>query len=88
MGIGGIGVWQLLIVFGIAILVFGTSRLKTVGSDLGSAIKGFRKAMESDDGNGSPSGGGSVEAPHTAISDRLEGDPSERLEASKVEKRA
>lgn len=50
MGIGGISFWQLLIVFGIAILIFGTSRLKNLGGDLGGAIKGFRKAMDTDDG--------------------------------------
>jgi sec-independent protein translocase protein TatA len=41
--------WQLLIVFGIVLLIFGTSRLKSFGGDLGSAIKGFKKAMDSDD---------------------------------------
>ena len=51
MGIGGIGIWQLLIVLGIAVLLFGTSRLRSLGSDLGGAIKGFRNAMESDDGD-------------------------------------
>ena len=49
MGLGGVSFWQLLIVFGIVILIFGTSRLKSFGGDLGSAIKGFRKAMEHDD---------------------------------------
>jgi sec-independent protein translocase protein TatA len=49
MGIGGIGPVQLLIIFGIVILIFGTAKLKNFGGDLGGAIKGFRKAMESDD---------------------------------------
>ncbi|MDX1561779.1 MAG: twin-arginine translocase TatA/TatE family subunit [Gammaproteobacteria bacterium] len=49
MGLGGVSFWQLLIVFGIVILIFGTSRLKSIGGDLGGAIKGFRKAMETDD---------------------------------------
>ena len=44
--IGGISVWQLLILLLIVVLVFGTKRLRNVGSDLGSAIKGFRKGME------------------------------------------
>jgi sec-independent protein translocase protein TatA len=51
MGLGGVSFWQLLIVFGIVILIFGTSRLKSIGGDLGGAIKGFRKAMENDDEN-------------------------------------
>lgn len=43
---GGIGTWQLLILLLIIVLVFGTKRLRNIGSDLGGAIKGFRKGME------------------------------------------
>ncbi len=50
MGIGGISVWQLLIVLAIVVMVFGTKRLRTMGGDLGSAVKGFRNSM-SDDGS-------------------------------------
>ena len=49
MGIGGISIWQLLIVLAIVIMLFGTKRLRNLGGDLGSAIKGFRKSMEADD---------------------------------------
>jgi sec-independent protein translocase protein TatA len=49
MGIGGISIWQLLIIFAIVIVIFGTGKLKSIGGDLGGAIKGFKKAMESDD---------------------------------------
>jgi sec-independent protein translocase protein TatA len=45
MGFGGISIWQLLIVLVIVLLLFGTKRLKNIGSDLGGAIKGFRKSM-------------------------------------------
>lgn len=48
MGIGGIGIWQLLIILVIVLLLFGTKRLKGLGGDLGSAIKGFKKAMGDD----------------------------------------
>ncbi|PKM02019.1 MAG: twin-arginine translocase subunit TatA [Gammaproteobacteria bacterium HGW-Gammaproteobacteria-6] len=41
----GIGWQQLLIVLVIVLLIFGTKRLKNVGSDLGEAIKGFKKGM-------------------------------------------
>ena len=46
MGIGGISMWQLLILLLIVILVFGTKRLRNMGGDLGAAIKGFRKGMQ------------------------------------------
>lgn len=51
MGIGGISMWQLLILLVIVVLVFGTKRLRNMGGDLGAAIKGFRKGME-DEKNG------------------------------------
>lgn len=46
--VGGISIWQLLILLLIVVLVFGTKRLRNIGSDLGSAVKGFRKGMEDD----------------------------------------
>ncbi len=49
MGFGGISIWQLLIVLAIVILVFGTGRLKSLGSDLGGALKGFKKSIGDDE---------------------------------------
>ena len=49
MGLGGISVWQLLIILAIVVMLFGTKRLRTLGSDLGSAVKGFRKSMGEDE---------------------------------------
>jgi sec-independent protein translocase protein TatA len=49
MGFGGISIWQLLIVLLIVIMLFGTKRLKGLGSDLGDAIKGFKKSMGGDE---------------------------------------
>ncbi len=49
MGVGGISVWQLLIILAIVVMLFGTKRLRTLGSDLGAAIKGFRSYVTSDD---------------------------------------
>jgi sec-independent protein translocase protein TatA len=45
MGLGGISIWQLLIILLIVVMIFGTKRLKDIGNDLGGAVKGFRKAM-------------------------------------------
>lgn len=52
MGMGGISIWQLLIILVIVLLVFGTKRLTGLGSDLGNAIKGFRSAMKDGDAEG------------------------------------
>ena len=45
------GATELLVVLAIVLLLFGTKKLKTLGSDLGDGIKGFRKAMQKDDAN-------------------------------------
>lgn len=49
MGLGGIGVWQLVIILLIVFMLFGTKKLRNMGSDLGSALKGFKSAMGDDD---------------------------------------
>ena len=49
MGLGGISIWQLLIVLLIVVLLFGTKKLKGLGSDLGDAVKGFKKAVTDDE---------------------------------------
>ncbi|HSJ48318.1 MAG TPA: Sec-independent protein translocase subunit TatA [Gammaproteobacteria bacterium] len=43
---GGISVWQLLIVLAIVLVLFGAKRIKTLGSDLGGAVKGFKQAVK------------------------------------------
>lgn len=46
------GIWELLIVLLIVSLLFGTKKLRSIGGDLGSAIKGFRSAMKDGDDEG------------------------------------
>ena len=49
MGFGGISIWQLLIILLIVVMLFGTKKLRNIGTDLGGAVKGFKKAMGSDE---------------------------------------
>ena len=42
----GISIWQLLIILLIVLLLFGAKRLRNIGTDLGSAVKGFRQSMK------------------------------------------
>lgn len=44
--LGGISIWQLLIVLAIVILLFGTKKLRSLGGDLGSAIKSFKDSVQ------------------------------------------
>ncbi|MCL1057095.1 twin-arginine translocase subunit TatA [Shewanella sp. Choline-02u-19] len=46
---GGISIWQLLIVALIVVLLFGTKKLRSLGGDLGGAVKGFKNAMSSEE---------------------------------------
>lgn len=46
--LGGISIWQLLIVLAIVIMIFGTKKLRNLGGDLGGAIKSFKKAVNDD----------------------------------------
>ena len=46
---GGFGMTELLVILAIVLLIFGPKRIKSIGSDLGSAIKGFRKAVTDDE---------------------------------------
>lgn len=45
MGPGGISPWSLLLILVIVLLLFGTKKLRNVGTDLGGALKGFKSAM-------------------------------------------
>ena len=45
----GISIWQLLIILGIVIVLFGTSKLRNIGGDLGAAISNFKKSMKDGD---------------------------------------
>ena len=45
----GISIAKLLIIGALIVLLFGTNKLRSLGGDLGSAIKGFKKAMKDDD---------------------------------------
>ena len=48
MGLSGIRPMSLLLILLIIVVLFGTSKLKTIGNDLGAAIKNFRRALNED----------------------------------------
>tara|TARA_B100001079_G_scaffold196430_1_gene170093 strand:- start:37 stop:237 length:201 start_codon:yes stop_codon:yes gene_type:complete len=51
MGLGGISIWQLLIVLVIILLLVGPKRLKSLGSEMGNFLKNFRKAVDDKEEN-------------------------------------
>ena len=76
MGLGGIGIWQLLIILLIVVMLFGTKKLRNLGSDLGGALKGFKNAM------------GDEEKDQSQLSESAEESSGETIDSSaeKVEK--
>lgn len=44
----GIGIWELIIIFGIVLMLFGTKRFRAMGGDLGAAIRSFRSSLNED----------------------------------------
>ena len=73
MGVSGISIWQLLIVLLIVVLIFGTKRIKNIGSDLGGAIKSFRKGLNEAE---------SAESDLSKIGEELNKDPEENEKES------
>jgi sec-independent protein translocase protein TatA len=49
--VGSFSIWHWLIVLLIVALIFGTKKLRNIGSDMGGAVKGFKEGMRSDDGS-------------------------------------
>jgi sec-independent protein translocase protein TatA len=45
MGLSGISIWQLLIVFLIVTIVFGSKKLRHLGEDIGVAVKAFKRGL-------------------------------------------
>lgn len=45
MGLGGIGIWQLLLVLAIVLMLFGTRKLRNSGTDIGAAIRNFKQSV-------------------------------------------
>lgn len=74
---GGIGIWQLLIVLMIVFLLFGTKRLKGLGSDVGEAIQGFRKSM-----------GGDADAPSGTVQAQQPPLPSQAAQPTQMDRQA
>ena len=64
---GGLSIWHWLIVLLVVVLIFGTKKLRNIGTDLGSAVKGFKDGMKSEEGKAaakselSPSAGQTIE---------------------------
>lgn len=80
MGFGGISLWSLLLILAIVVLLFGTKKLRHIGTDLGGAIRGFKQAM--DEGQTEDRGRRGEESAQISQQDPIE-PPSANTEAGK-----
>ncbi len=51
---GSLSIWHWLIVLLVVVLIFGTKKLRNIGSDLGGAVKGFKEGMKEGDDTAKP----------------------------------
>jgi sec-independent protein translocase protein TatA len=51
---GSLSIWHWLIVLLVVVLVFGTKKLRNIGSDLGGAVKGFKEGMKNEEDAAKP----------------------------------
>lgn len=87
MGLGGISIWQLLIILVIVLLLFGTKKLRGIGTDLGGAVKGFKDSMSDEDKKAAESNNQEQVAEESSATDGSVSaeQPSNGQEASKEE---
>ena len=84
----GIGFRELLVILAIALLVFGAKKLKTIGSDLGGAVKGFKKAMNEGEDEQSAKTEQSPEDVKKIRSDAPDAEFAEKASAEKKDRQA
>ncbi len=82
MGFGGISLWQLLIILVIVLMVFGTKKLRNMGGDLGTAIKGFKKSVKEEPADSNVIESTSTETPENTAPDET-GAPEEATKQQK-----
>lgn len=78
---GSLSIWHWLIVLVIVMLVFGTKKLKNIGSDLGGAVKGFKEGMR-EATESTENGGAAGEIPPQQVSGQtIEGEVKEKVQS-------
>jgi sec-independent protein translocase protein TatA len=80
---GSLSIWHWLIVLVIVALVFGTKKLRNIGSDLGSAVKGFKEGMKDSETPSSPASTSTSE-PRELPNGTVDVDAKEKVRSSDV----
>lgn len=75
---GSFSIWHWVIVLVIVLLVFGTKKLRNIGSDLGGAVKGFKDGMKDGD---KPADASQTPPPQVADGQTIEGEIREKTKS-------
>ncbi len=81
---GEFSIWHWLIVLVIVMMVFGTKKLKNIGTDLGQAVKGFKDGIRSAEETDAAAGAGTSAAASSAPASAVPNEPSRKLAAQDV----
>ena len=78
---GSFSIWHWLIVLVIILLVFGTKKLRNVGSDLGGAVKGFKDGMKDASADGKPADAAASPVAQQVGGQTIEGEIKEKVKS-------
>jgi sec-independent protein translocase protein TatA len=76
---GSFSIWHWLIVLVVVVLIFGTKKLRNLGTDLGGAVKGFKEGMKTEEEKAQPAGSASLE--HSGAGQTIEGEVKDRAKS-------
>jgi len=80
----GPSVWSIIVILLIVVLLFGTKKLRNVGGDLGSALKGFKKALSDDDTTADRKDTDNSDADFESVEDRSDADKTVKPTTTKT----
>jgi sec-independent protein translocase protein TatA len=68
---GSLSIWHWLVVLAIVVVIFGTKKLRNIGSDLGGAIKNFKESMKGEEDTAKQEEAAKLEAPKKKTESRV-----------------
>jgi sec-independent protein translocase protein TatA len=80
----GPSVWSIIVILLIVVLLFGTKKLRNVGGDLGSALKGFKKALSDDEAGVDKKDADKSDADFESVEDKSDADKTVKPTATKT----
>jgi len=76
---GGLSIWHWLIVLVVVVLIFGTKKLRNLGTDLGGAVRGFKEGMKTDEDRAQAEASAKLE--HTGSGQTIEGEVKDKTKS-------